>query len=204
MAILRTSRLRLEPFAERHLDGLHAMNSRPEVMRFLGGQPEGRKQTEAAIARVQRCWAAWGTSWWTFLEAASGRVAGAGCIQYLRREANPPEDLESLVNNPMEIGWRLHPDYWHQGFATEAAHAMAGFAFDKFQICELLAVRQPDNTDSGRVMERLGMRFRGLELWYGTSVAAHVLSREEWQRGQISNDLPITSRKPTRQVSRDT
>ena len=186
MVTLHTRRLRLEPFSELHLDGLHAMNSRPEVMRYLGGQPETRQQTEAGIARVQRCWAAWGTSWWALLEAKSGRIAGAGCVQYLRRGAEPPEDLGSLVGSPLEIGWRLHPDYWHQGFATEAAHAMAAFAFGKFQISELLAVRHPENVDSGRVMERLGMRFRGLEPWYGTSVATHVITREEWQRTQPS------------------
>jgi RimJ/RimL family protein N-acetyltransferase len=184
MTSLYTRRLHLEPFAERHLDGLHEMNSRPEVMRYLGGQPETRQQTEAGIARVQRCWAAWGTSWWALLEAKSGRVAGAGCIQYLRRDAEQPQDLDSLAKNPLEIGWRLHPDYWHQGFATEAAHVMAGFAFSRFRISELLAVRHPDNIDSGRVMERLGMRFRGLEPWYGISVATHLLTREAWQSAQ--------------------
>jgi RimJ/RimL family protein N-acetyltransferase len=134
------------------------------------------------VARVQRCWAAWGTSWWAFVEVKSGRIAGAGCIQYLRREAQPPEDLQSLLGSPLEIGWRLHPDFWRQGLASEAARAMGSFAFDKFPVAELLAVCHPENRDSARVMERLGMRFRGLEQWYGTTVAAHVVTREEWHR----------------------
>ena len=45
---LHTQRLRLEPFDARHLDGLNAMNRMPEVMRFLGGQPETRDQTASA------------------------------------------------------------------------------------------------------------------------------------------------------------
>jgi RimJ/RimL family protein N-acetyltransferase len=69
-----------------------------------------------------------------------------------------------------------------QGLASEAARCMAAFAFDRFPIEELLAVRHPDNVDSGRVMDRLGMRQRGLESWYGTTVATHVISRGEWQR----------------------
>jgi RimJ/RimL family protein N-acetyltransferase len=179
---LHTQRLRLEPFDERHLDGLHSMNSLPEVMRYVGGQIETREQTASVIARVKRCWSAWGTSWWALIETKSERVAGAGCIQYLRRDASPPEDLESLKGNPVEIGWRLHPDFWRQGLASEAARCMAAFAFDRFPIEELLAVRHPDNVDSGRVMDRLGMRQRGLESWYGTTVATHVISRGEWQR----------------------
>lgn len=179
---LHTQRLRLEPFDEHHLDGLYEMNSLPEVMKYVGGQTETREQTASVIARVKRCWAAWGTSWWAFIEVETGRVAGAGCIQYLRKDASPPEDPNSLMDNPIEIGWRLHPDFWRQGLASEAARCMAAFAFDRFPIEELLAVRHPDNTDSGRVMDRLGMRQRGLEWWYGTTVATHVISRSVWER----------------------
>lgn len=186
MTVLLTNRLRLEPFAEHHLDGLHEINQRPEVMRYITGQPETREQTAAVVARVQRCWAAWGTSWWAFVEPNGDRVAGAGCIQYLRREAGLPSDLESLRCNPLEIGWRLHPDFWHQGLASEAAGRMAAFAFETLSAPELLAVRDPENTDSGRVMDRLGMRYRGAEPWYGTTLATHVLSREEWLRLRTS------------------
>jgi RimJ/RimL family protein N-acetyltransferase len=180
LTTLHTERLRLEPFADRHLEGLHEMNRKPEVMQFITGRPETREQTAAAIARVQRCWAALGTSWWTFICPASGRVAGAGCIQYARRDAVMPDDLESLRGNPLEIGWRLHPDFWHLGLASEAAACMAAFAFETLAAPELIAVRHPDNIASARVMDRLGMRYRGLERWYGETLATHVLSRNDW------------------------
>ena len=182
MTVLTTSRLRLEPFADHHLEGLHEMNARPEVMRYISGQPETREQTLAYIARVKRCWAAWGTSWWALIHQDSGRVAGAGCIQYLRREAAIPEDLNTLRNNPLEIGWRLHPDFWHQGLASEAATRMTAFAFENLAAAELLAVRHPDNLPSGAVMDKLGMRYRGLETWYGRELATHVLGRADWSR----------------------
>jgi RimJ/RimL family protein N-acetyltransferase len=184
MTVLHTARLRLEPFADHHLDGLHAMNARPEVMRYISGQPETREQTAASIQRVKRCWAAWGTSWWALIELQSGRVAGAGGVQHLRREADPPADLGILRSNPLEIGWRLHPDFWKQGLAIEAAARMASFAFEDLATTELLAVRDPDNAASARVMDRLGMQFRGLERWYGKSLATHALGRAEWHGNQ--------------------
>ena len=180
MAVLRTARLRLEPFAWQHLDGLHAMNQIPEVMRYIGGAPETREQTVAWIAGVQRCWATWGTSWWAFVEPVSGRIAGAGCIQYACREPERPADLESLRNNPLEIGWRLHPNFWRQGLASEAALRMATFAFDSLAAPELIAMRHPDNAASGRVMDRLRMQYRGLETWYGEPCATHSVRREDW------------------------
>lgn len=182
MTILHTKRLRLEPFAEKHREGLHEMNRKPEVMQFITGRPETSEQTAAAIARVQRCWAVLGTSWWAFIEPASGRVAGAGCIQFARRDAVVPADLESLRSNPLEIGWRLHPDFWHLGLASEAAARMTAFAFDTLAAPLIIAVRHPDNIASARVMDRLGMSYRGLETWYGETLATHALSRPDWTK----------------------
>ncbi len=186
MITLSTNRLRLEPFAEHHLDGLNRMNQLPEVMRFVGGEIETREQTLAGIARVRRSWAVLGASWWAFVSLQGEQVVGAGCIQYLRRDAEMPVDLETLRGNPLEIGWRLHPDVWRQGLASEAASAMASHAFEHLKTPELLAVRDPDNVNSARVMDRLGMQYRGPEHWYGRPLATHVLSREKWRGVQAS------------------
>jgi RimJ/RimL family protein N-acetyltransferase len=101
-------------------------------------------------------------------------------VQHLRREAEPPDDLEPLRANPLELGWRLHPDYWGRGLATEGAIHMARHAFDGLDADALYAVRHPDNATSGQVMERLGMRYVGLEAWYGRPLATHRLMRSEW------------------------
>lgn len=180
MTILRTARMRLEPIAEQHLVGLFAMERNPAVMRYISGRPEGHEQTAAWIARVQRSWAAWGTGWWAFIEPTTRRIAGAGCIQYARRQGELPADLDSLRKNPLEIGRRLHPDFWRQGMASEAALHMAAHAFDNLVAQEPIAVRHPDNIASARVMERLQMRYRDLETLYGESGATHALIREEW------------------------
>lgn len=132
------------------------------------------------VAGVQRCWSTWSTGWWAFIDPRSGRLAGAGCIQYARREASLPLDLESLLANPLEIGWRLHPEFWRQGLASEAAQRMAAFAFERFSAHELIATCHPNNAASIRVMARLGMQFRGCEIWYGEPCHTYVLTRETW------------------------
>lgn len=171
MTILTTTRLRLEPFADAHLAGLHAMNREPEVMRYITGKPETLEETRASIARVQARWAEWGYSWWALIEAASGELVGAGCIQHLGRERA----------NPLEIGWRLHPAHWGRGYAIEAARRMAAFAFDELNAALLLAIRDPANTASGRVMDKLGMQQRAaLEHWYDCDCAVHEITRAAW------------------------
>jgi RimJ/RimL family protein N-acetyltransferase len=107
---------------------------------------------------------------WAFVERGSGRVIGAGCIQHLGRDPA----------NPHEIGWRLVPDKWGQGLASEAARAMALWAFESLGAPLLCAVCKAENTDSARVMRRLGMRYRGEETWYGSPHAVYEMTRAEW------------------------
>ena len=67
--------------------------------------------------------------------------------------------------NPHEVGWRLRQDRWGQGYASEAARALATFAFERLNAPLLCAVCKPENADSAQVMTRLGMSYRGLERW---------------------------------------
>lgn len=168
--VLTTARLRLEPLDDRHLEGMRRLNSTPEVMRFISGRPETHDETLAIIARVKAAWQAHGYSWWAFIDRASGELIGAGCIQHLARDPA----------NPLEIGWRLLPSMWGQGYASEAAHAMACFAFEVLAVDRLLAVCNQDNLASAKVMQRLGMTYRGIERWYDIDTAAYVMEREQW------------------------
>jgi len=176
MSILTTERLRLEPFDDSHLDGLNAMNSDPEVMRYLG-TPESREKTAEIIDRVKSRWIQYGYSWWSFIERVSDEVIGAGCIQNLRKNGDSPDPA-----CPLEIGWRLRRDHWHKGLASEAAIAMGDFAFRKLDADALLAVCHPDNAASAAVMRRLGMRYRGMEDWYGKLLATYQVTVDEWTR----------------------
>ena len=176
MTILTTERLRLEPIDDRHFDGLQAMNRLPEVMRFISGQAETPEQTRKMIEVVKGRWAQYGFSWWAFIERESGRLVGAGCIQYLGRDPA----------NAHEIGWRLVPERWGRGLASEAARAMAAFAFETMDAPLLTALCLPENAGSKRVMERLGMRYRGLEEWYERPHAVFEMTRAEWRSPQAT------------------
>jgi RimJ/RimL family protein N-acetyltransferase len=179
MTILQTPRLRLEPFCDAHLDGLFALNSDPEIMRYITGKPETREQTIASIERVKARWLEWGYSWWSFIERDSEDLIGAGCIQHLGRDKA----------NPLEIGWRLRQDKWGKGYASEAAQAMTTFAFDTLHSDYLCAVCHSENLASAKVMQRLGMQYRGIERWYDMDTAVYAMTRSEWEAHALK--LPV-------------
>ncbi len=163
---IETERLLLEPFELGHLNGLHAMDSDPDVMRFLGPL-KTMKETEAAITRVAERWKQLGYAWWALVEKKSSAIVGAACVQ---NTANVPEA-------PLEIGWRLATAEQGKGYATEAGQAAMDFAFDHLGAEYVIAVADQENTSSHKVMQRLGMTYRGIEPHYDAQLTTYVRYR---------------------------
>jgi RimJ/RimL family protein N-acetyltransferase len=176
MTILETARLRLEPMADEHLDGLFAMNKDPAVMRYITGEPESREATLAMIGRVKQRWANWGFGWWSLFDKQSGELIGAAGLHYLGYDPA----------NRHEIGWRLRQDKWGQGFASEAARRIAAFAFDELDAPVLCAICHPDNLDSSRVMKKLGMTYQRQEEWHGAMVSVHQITAAQWRAANLA------------------
>jgi len=170
MTILTSTRLRFEPFDDRHFDGLQAMNSDPEVMRYISGRAETPEETRAMIGRVQGRWAQYGYGWWSLIEIETGDLVGAAGLHHLGQDGA----------NPHEIGWRLRRDRWGRGLASEAASTILGHAFEVIAAPKVCAIRHPGNLNSQRVMERLGMRHVGLQNWQGMDVEVYELARADW------------------------
>ena len=80
----------------------------------------------------------------------SGRLIGSCGI---RRK--PENDWEA------DIGFDLVPEYWGQGYATEAALAIVDFGFRELELHRISSWCLADNTASARVLERVGLRPEG-------------------------------------------
>lgn len=57
----------------------------------------------------------------------------------------------------IEIGWRLLPEIWGKGYATEAASACLDYAKNKLKLSEIVSFTSLPNTRSERVMQKIGM-----------------------------------------------
>jgi RimJ/RimL family protein N-acetyltransferase len=60
-----------------------------------------------------------------------------------------------------ELGYEIAPAWWGHGYATEAARAMVGFAFDALRVHSVAAWCVADNAGSIRVLEKVGLRQEG-------------------------------------------
>ena len=179
MVVLETERLRLEPMDDRHFAGLYAMNSDPEVMRYITGRPDTEHDTRQMIERVKGFWRLWGYSWWTLVDRIGGAMIGAATLQHLDRDSTKPH----------EIGWRLLRRNWGRGYATEAARAIVAHAFGTLTVPRVTAVADPDNAASIAVMLRLGMRRVGPARHYGHACMLYELTLDDY-RARLPASMP--------------
>jgi len=164
---LETARLTLEPYNDSHYEGLRRMDSDTRVMRYINqGIAKTPEETWEGIRRVQARWEQYGYSWWVIKEKASGEIVGAACLQH----------LANVDGAPLEIGWRLVPEHHGKGYATEAAKAIIAFAVERTGTTYLVAVADPDNIPSHRVMQRLGMTYKAIEQHYDVPCVVYELT----------------------------
>jgi RimJ/RimL family protein N-acetyltransferase len=150
MGDAETERLLLERWAPEHAPGLAQVNARPEVMRYLnGGLALSRRESDAVSERVAEHWADHGFGLWAVILRESGRVVGfAGICHPLWLPQHAHE---------VEVGWRLHPDVWGQGYATDAGRQGLRFGFGDRGLREIMALVHPENHRSAAVARRIGM-----------------------------------------------
>jgi RimJ/RimL family protein N-acetyltransferase len=68
------------------------------------------------------------------------------------------EVADSAHRCQAELGWVLDPVHTGHGYATEAVREMLRFCFEDLGLRRVVANCFADNTDSWRLMERIGMR----------------------------------------------
>src|SRR5687767_11555298 len=145
---LTTPHLLLRPWRDADLDSLAAMNADPRVMKYFPAML-AREESVEMLGRLRAHFDRHGYGMWA-VEAPG--VAGFVGLTGL---AVPPFDAH--FTPCVEIGWRLLPEHWGRGYATEAARAALAFGFETLRLGEVVAFTVPSNGPSRRVMERIGM-----------------------------------------------
>jgi RimJ/RimL family protein N-acetyltransferase len=81
-----------------------------------------------------------------------------------------------------QLLYGLAKNCWRQGYASEAAAAMVHYAFRRMRLEELVAVVNPENGASRKVIEKIGMTFREHIEWprQGT-VELFGMKREDYK-----------------------
>jgi len=149
--ITETNRLILREFRLSDLDDFSLITADPQVMRFSISGPWSRDRTKVFLEECQIDYSEerWGYGRWAALHKADNRLIGFCGLALWPDVDGSPE---------VEVGYRLTPEYWDRGLATEAAAATRDYGFGHLGMTRLIAMIQPENVASIRVAEKIGMK----------------------------------------------
>ncbi len=179
--ILVTERLILREFSEKDVPAIFEMYSRQDMNQYLEHEP--MKSIEEAEVRVQKrinlFKNGWGGRWAIAFKDQSEKVIGSCGYFHVR-----------IGTHTVEIGFEVHPEYWHQGIMTEAMTAILDYSFSKeaFQtVNRVEALVDPGNQASLALLQNLGFVIEGTRrkfgFWGGVyhDVKFLALLREDWR-----------------------
>lgn len=141
-----TERLMHREFNVDDAQSFFKLASDPVINRYTGETP--LESLEAARLAIENYpdFKTIGFGRWACVLKATETVIGFCGLKYL-------QELDEV-----DVGYRLMPDYWGQGLATEACQATIKFGFEVIGLEKIIGLVEPENHASIRVLEKCGLK----------------------------------------------
>ncbi len=163
--VLETQRLVLRPQVESDCIELIAMSMDPRIMEFIGHGAMTLQDSEELAQETLEMDGPLGR--WMVLEKDSGMILGWAVLTHL-------DDSDDI-----EIGYGFKAPAWGRGYATEATLRLLRYGFEDLGLAEIVAVCRPENIASHRVLEKSGLRRRGMRDAFGLRGLYYFTARAE-------------------------
>ncbi|PWT90557.1 MAG: GNAT family N-acetyltransferase [Blastocatellia bacterium] len=150
MIVLETDRLvlrHLDP--DKDLEFVVRLLNEPSFLRYIGDK--GVRTLDDArqylltgpVASYEK------NSYGLYLMQLKHSLMPVGICGLVKRDYLPDPD----------IGFALLPQFWKHGYALEAATGVMRYATETLKINRVVAITEPTNETSARLLEKLGLRF---------------------------------------------
>lgn len=153
---LETLRLELREFVVADFAEVLRLDSDARVMRYIGdGRPASREavgETLKKMIEYPHVFPELGI--WRAARRDTGAFVGWFSLKYAGRSPD------------VEVAYRLLPDAWGKGFATEGAAALVDYGFEELGLDRIIGITHPDNHASQRVLVKAGLEDQGWGCYY--------------------------------------
>lgn len=150
--LFASERLGFRNWVEEDFPTMASISGNPEVMEFFPAVAT-ELQTIDFLKRMQQMCIDKGYCYFAVDELESSRLIGfiGLCDQ----------TYESSFTPAVDIGWRLSPEFWGKGYATEGAKRCLDYGFRVIGLDRIISTAPSVNVRSVHVMEKIGMKLMG-------------------------------------------
>lgn len=170
MPEIETERLMLRMFEPEDGDEFYRVISTPGFGRYL--PPDFVPTPEIAHSGIQRKLDHWhrrGYGQWAVCPKGSRQFLGYCGLRFL-------PDTEEI-----ELLYGIDRAYWGRGLTSEAAKASVRFGFQEAGVTRIMALANPENAASRRVMQKAGLTYERNAVYFGMECAYYALNRDEFR-----------------------
>ena len=147
--VLETDRLLLRKLSTADAEFILELLNEPSFLRFIGDKGV-RTLDDAREYILQGPMASYERhGFGLFLTALKEGEVPIGMCGLLKRE--------SLAD--VDIGFAFLPHFWAKGYALESASAVKAYGLDTLGLKRIVAITNPDNEASIRLLEKLGLTY---------------------------------------------
>ncbi|WP_205509876.1 GNAT family N-acetyltransferase [Longitalea arenae] len=151
MVIFETDRLLIRRYTLADEENFFAINGDPEIMRYIR-EPRDRQECLIFLKRnIQFYEQNPLMGRWAMTEKGSGSFVGSFAII-------PVESADQKRHTEIQLGYALLKDHWGKGYATESTLAGRQYAFDVMKLPQIVAITEPENIASQKVLLRCGFK----------------------------------------------
>ena len=167
--ILETERLIVREMTKEDFPALTDMLYDERVM-YAYAHSFSEDEAQAWLYNQLRRYKEDGFGLWAVILKETGKIIGQCGIT---KQRIPEKEV-------LEVGYLFSADYWHKGFATEAAIACKNYAFENLGANEVYSIIRDNNYASQNVAKRNGMKEVGRfnKHYYGIDMP-HIVFRTE-------------------------
>lgn len=151
MVIFETDRLVIRRYTAADEENFYLLNGDPEVMKYIR-EPKDRQECSIFLKRNLALYQQQPLMGrWAMEEKASNAFVGSFAII-------PVETTDSRRHTEIQLGYALLKPYWGKGYATESTLAGRQYAFDVMKLPLIVAITEPANLASQKVLLRCGFQ----------------------------------------------
>jgi [ribosomal protein S5]-alanine N-acetyltransferase len=168
MDIVETERLILREFQQDDYRELSLILANPNVMKFSVSGCLTVTQSQEKINTYIDSYRQYGFGKWAVILKQKKQLIGYCGIAV--------EEIDGKKET--ELGYRLSDKYWSKGLATEAAKAALQYGLNELKFPYIIAIVEPANKASIRVLEKLRMEYKRQTIFHGLEMKVYRVDRK--------------------------